>query len=422
MSAATVSLLALLAVIGLSLTSRINVGVLALALALPVGLYAGIKPEAMLGLFPAALFLTLAGVTLLFGVAQANGTLAAVARRGVQACGRRPALLPWFFFGLAGLLASAGPGAIAATAIVAPLAMTAGAAAGVRPLLMALMVANGGNAGNLSPFSAVGVIVQAQMHKAGLPHGDWNVFAANFVAHAVAAAAAYLLFGGPALWRAGAAAAPVTAVTKEESAAAGRFSRMQIFTLAVLTVWIVAVVGWRAQPGMAAFAAAAVLILGRAADDHSAVATVPWAVLLMVGGVSVLVGLLEKTGGMELFSSLLALLATPGTVNGAMALVTGAISTYSSTSGVVYPAFLPIVPSLVEKIGGGNALEVALSINVGAAMVDVSPLSTIGALCVAALPAAAGEAKQLFRQMMLWGLAMIGVGALFCQLCIGWFA
>ena len=417
MSAATVSLLALLAVIGLSLTSRINVGVLALALALPVGLHAGIKPEAMLGLFPAALFLTLAGVTLLFGVAQANGTLAAVARHGVQACGRRPALLPWFFFGLAGLLASAGPGAIAATAIVAPLAMTAGAAAGVRPLLMALMVANGGNAGNLSPFSAVGVIVQAQMHKAGLPHGDWNVFAANFVAHALVAAVAYLMFGGLALWRAGATAAPVAAMEP-----AGRFSRMQIFTLAVLVVWIAAVVGWRAQPGLTAFAAAALLILGRAADDHSAVATVPWAVLLMVAGVSVLVGLLEKTGGMELFSSLLALLATPGTVNGAMALVTGAISTYSSTSGVVYPAFLPIVPSLVEKIGGGNALEVALSINVGAAMVDVSPLSTIGALCVAALPAGAGEAKQLFRQMLLWGLAMIGVGALFCQLCIGWFA
>ena len=66
MSPATLSLLALLAVIFLSLTSRINVGILAVALAFPVGIYsAGWKPDAVLGLFPSSLFLTLAGVTLL---------------------------------------------------------------------------------------------------------------------------------------------------------------------------------------------------------------------------------------------------------------------------------------------------------------------------------------------------------------------
>jgi hypothetical protein len=124
---------------------------------------------------------------------------------------------------------------------------------------------------------------------------------------------------------------------------------------------------------------------------------------------------------MDLFSSLLAQIATPGTVNGAMAFVTGLISTYSSTSGVVYPAFLPMVPGLVAKLGGGNPLEIALSINVGAAIVDVSPLSTIGALCIAGLPAG-GDAKKLFRQMLLWGLAMIVVGALFCHFFIRFFA
>ncbi len=414
MNPALLSVLALVAVILLSLTSRINVGILAVALALPVGVVAaGWKPEAVLALFPSGLFLTLAGVTLLFGVAQANGTLAGLARRGVRACGGTPALLPPLFFGLACALAMIGPGAIAASALLAPLALSAGATAGVSPFLMALMVANGGNAGNLSPFSAVGVIVQTQLHRAGVPHGDWNVFASNFAAHAAVAAAAYLLFGGPALLRvprASSTSAPIPPLT-------GR----QWFTLAVLAVWIAGVVGWRVQPGLSAFAAAAVLILGRAADDQAAVAAIPWPVLLMVSGVSVLVGVLEKTGGLELFTGLLARIATPDTVNGAMAFVTGLISTYSSTSGVVYPAFLPMAPSLVEKLGGGSALEIALSINVGAALVDVSPLSTIGALCVAGLPAG-GDSRKLFRQMLLWGFAMVPVGALFCQGCIGLFA
>ena len=48
MTPATLSLVALVAVIVLSLTSRINIGVLAVALALPVGVgAAGWKPEAV---------------------------------------------------------------------------------------------------------------------------------------------------------------------------------------------------------------------------------------------------------------------------------------------------------------------------------------------------------------------------------------
>jgi Na+/H+ antiporter NhaD/arsenite permease-like protein len=414
MSPATLSLLALLAVILLSLTSRINVGILAVALAFPVGIYsAGWKPEVVLGLFPSALFLTLAGVTLLFGIAQENGTLGVLARRGVRLCGGTPALLPPLFFGLTCVLSMIGPGAIAASALVAPLALSAGLTAGVSPFLMALMVANGGNAGNLSPFSAVGVIVHAQMEKIGLPNHDGSVFAANFVAHAMVAAVAYLLFGGRKLLR----APRVASVGDNATPLTGR----QWFTLVILIVWISGVVVLKINPGLSAFAAAALLIMARTVEDHVAVAAVPWSVLLMVSGVSVLVGVLEKTGGMELFSGLLARIATPGTANGAMAFVTGLISTYSSTSGVVYPAFLPMVPGLVAKLGGGNPLEVALSINVGAAIVDVSPLSTIGALCVAGLPAG-GDAKRLFRQMLLWGLSMVVVGAVFCQLFIRFFA
>ena len=123
---------------------------------------------------------------------------------------------------------------------------------------------------------------------------------------------------------------------------------------------------------------------------------------------------------MDLFTGLLARLATPSTVNGVIALVTGAISTYSSTSGVVLPTFLPSVPGLVAKVGGGDPLAVALSINVGSSLVDVSPLSTLGALAVAAV-ADPLAARHLFRAMLLWGLSMIVVGALLCQLlAAGW--
>ena len=409
------SLTALLIVMAVSLTSRLNVGLLAIILAWAVGVgVAAWKTDAILGAFPSSLFLTLLGVTLLFGAAEKNGTLAAITARIIGACGGVVALMPLAFFLLASGVSAMGPGAIASTALVAPLAMSAGVAARVPPVLMALMVANGANAGNLSPFSAVGVIVQAQFLKAGLPPSTAGVFLANFVAHTLAALAAYLLFGGLKLAR----KKDVAAVDAPRTG----FTGTHLFTIAVLAGWVASVVFFGINIGLGALAGATLLILAGAVEDGAAIKSVPWAVIVMVCGVSVLVAVVEKTGGIDLFTHLLSKIATPATANGMMAFVTSLISTYSSTSGVVYPTFLPAVPGLVAKMGGGNPLEIALSINVGAALVDVSPLSTLGALCIAALPFGGGDPKALFRTLLIWGFSMVVVGTLFCQFFIGWFA
>ena len=413
MSPALMSLFALLLVIAGSLTTRINVGVLAVALAWPIAIFgAKWKMDAMMGTFPSTLFLTLVGVSVLFGVAQSNGTMQAVAQQAVGLLRGRAAALPLLFFVMACALSTAGPGAVSATALLAPIAMGIAVQARMPVLLAALMVGNGANAGNLSPISAVGVIVHTAMTKIGLEGHNWSVWSANFTAHALAALGAWALFGGPALL----SASSIDQVVEKAPLTAKHWT-----TIGVIAAWVLAVVLFKLNPGLAAFVAASVLILGGFAKDSDTVRQVPWAVILMVCGVSVLIGVLEKTGGMDLFTTLLARIATPTTVNGAIAGITGLISTYSSTSGVVYPAFLPAVPGLVQKIGGGDPLQVALSINVGAAIVDVSPLSTIGALIIAALPEGGDAAKKLFRQLMIWGFSMTIAGALFCQLLIGFF-
>jgi di/tricarboxylate transporter len=404
------SLLALLAAIVVSCTSRINVGLAAIAMAWLVGLYAGIDATTVLAGFPSALFVTLAGVTLLFSLAEQNGTIGVLAHRLVAAAGDRTRLLPLLIFAIACAIATVGPGAIAAVALVAPLAMGIGRRAGIAPFVIALMVANGANAGNLSPLSAVGVIANTRMASIGLGGHEWKVWAANFIAHALVTAIGYAMF---------ARARPTSDPTAVP--AWNPLSRAQWFTIAVISVWIAAVMIVKAPIGLAAFAAAVVLIVFHAADEGSAVARMPWSAILMVSGVTMLVALVEKTGGMELFTALLARIATPTTVNGVIAFVTGVISSYSSTSGVVLPTFLPMSARLVEQVGGGDPLAVALSINVGGSLVDVSPLSTLGALCVAAV-LDPQEGRDLFRKLLLWGLSMSVVGALLCQVFAGPFA
>jgi di/tricarboxylate transporter len=411
-SPAVASLIALLVAIGLSVTSRVNVGVVAMVFAWLIGgALAGLRPEQVAAGFPSSLFLTLTGVTLLFALAETNGTLERLANRAVSLARGNARVIPVVFFLIAFVLSSMGPGAISTVALLIPLAMVIGTRAGVPRFLTALVVANGANAGNLSPISAVGVVANAKMAEAGIGGHEAKVWIANLLAHALVAGAAYVLLGGYRL-----AAAP--AAPGGSAAPVVDLDRRHWFTLVVIGAWIVGVVGFKLSVGMAAFAAASILVLARMADEPAAVRRVPWGVIVMVCGVTVLIALLERTGGMDLFASLLARLASPETVNGVVALVTGLISSWSSTAGVVLPAFLPAVPGLVARVGGGDPLAVALSINVGGSMVDVSPLSTLGALCVAAV-SEPGEARTLFRQLLIWGLSMSVVAALLCQAFAG---
>jgi len=410
---AVLSLVALVIALVLSMTSQINVGWLALTFAWIIGVYfADMRPDAVMAGFPVSLFLTLAGVTLLFAIAESNGTLEALTHRAIRRVRGNARIVPILFFAVACAISSVGPGSISTVALLAPICMAMGRHLGVPAFLTALMIANGANAGNLSPFSSVGIIANGAMAKAGLTGHEARVWFANFAAHVVVGAAAYA-------WLVRRTSTSNVAGSADDGIEPpATFDRAQRLTLILIALWIAGVVVFKLNLGLSAFAGAALLLVAGAGDERPAVHAVPWGIIMMVCGVSVLIAVLEKTGGMELFTALLAKAASPATVNGVIAFVTGAISTYSSTSGVVMPAFLPTASALVTRLGGGDPLAVALSINIGSSIVDVSPLSTIGALCVAAVHDQT-ESRVLFRLMMIWGLSMIIVGAILCQIFAG---
>ena len=420
MSLAWISLIALLIAITLSMLTNVNVGVVSLAFAWIVGVYlGGMSLTTVISTFPIQLFLTLLGVTLLFGMAGVNGTLGRIAARAVRICRGNAGVIPVMFFVIALTLSSIGPGNIATTAILAPMAMAVGARAAIPPFLMALMVGNGAQAGALSAFAPTGVIVNGIMDRIGLPGHELQTYLNNLFAHAIVTFAAYFLFGGLKLF----ARRPEAAQVAQSDQAGARaetelvetepFAWVHWLTLAILIALVLVVVFFDMQVGMAALTGAAILSLAGAGNEKEAIRKMPWGVVIMVCGVTVLIGVLEKTQGMTLFTDLLATISTPGTVTLTIAFVTGAVSVYSSTSGVVLPAFLPTVPGLVERLGSGDPLAVASSMYVGGHLVDLSPLSTIGALCIAALPPEA-DAKKLFNQLLAWGLSMMVVGSLIC--------
>ena len=188
MSLAALSVAALALAVAVSCVTRLNVGLLAVALAWIVGVYIGGMPvNSVMGGFPSQLFLTLTGVTLLFTMAQVNGSLDRLAHHAVKSCRGNRGVVPIMFFILAAALASMGPGNIATAALVAPMAMTTAASAGIPLFLMAIMVGNGANAGSLSPFAPTGIIVNGLMARNDLGGLEAETYLYNLGAHAFVA-------------------------------------------------------------------------------------------------------------------------------------------------------------------------------------------------------------------------------------------
>jgi hypothetical protein len=300
---------------------------------------------------------------------------------------------------------------------------------------MAIMIANGASSGSLSPIAPTGVVVEGITTKIGLGDVRWAIYLNNFVAHVAIAWTAYLALGGWRLLRkaprvpyeavavagSGVPATDAVLATDAGHPSTGRHDAnapldwKQWATCAVITALIASVIFLKLNVGLAAFAGAVILTLLRAADETAAVKAMPWGVIMMVSGVTLLVTMVDKSGGMALFADFLSRLATPATATAVAAFFSGVISLYSSTIGVVLPALLPTVPDLIAKIGGGDPLALVSSMIVGGHLVDVSPLSTLGALCLAAAPPGTNE-RRLFTQLLVWGISMTVVAAIVCWL------
>ena len=416
MDAATISLGALLVAIIISCTIRLHVGFLAISLAWLVGVYvADMTPRDVMSGFPARLFLTLAGVTLLFSQAQANGTLDLISHKAVRLCKGNVGVMPIMFFFLSFVLASIGTGSIASTALMAPMGMAVAGQVRIPAFLMAIMIGNGGNAGALSPIAPTGVIVNGVMEDIGLGGYEALTYFNNMLAHTAIVFTAYFLFGGWRLLGRYHEGELVVLGRDGGSMALAEFQREHRLTIGVIGLLLTGVIFFDVDVGLGSFACAIVLSLLKAGDESGAVNLMPWRVIMMVCGVTVLISVLEATGGLALFTQILAGISTADTVTAIMAFTTGFISIYSSTSGVVLPAFLPTVPDLAQQLGGVDPLAIASSMNIGAHLVDVSALSTLGALCMAAAPKHE-DSRKLFNNLMIWGLSMTLVGGATCWL------
>lgn len=405
MSIGLVTLVALAIAIVISCISPINIGFISIAFAYLIGVYmAGMPMGKLMAGFPINLFLILTGVTLLFSQAQVNGTLEKLTKQAMRLARGQAGLLPIIIFLLITILAGLGPGNIAMIALMAPIGMAVAGEARIPAILMAIMIVNGANAGAFSPIAPTGIVSNMLTAKMGMPDISIRIFFNSLWANIGIGILAYFLFGGLNLWR---------MQNKGEwiQMQVEPFDRNQWITLGGIALLLGLVLLFKVNVGMAAFVIAVTFSMFGIADEEKAVKAMPWNAILMVCGVSLLMEFANASGGLDLFTTLIAKVATPSSSTAVLGFLSGLISAYSSSSGVVMPTFIPLVPGLIAKMGGGDAVAMVSAINVGSHVVDASPLSIGGALCIACAASWVNK-RHMFRQLMAWGLSMSVIGAL----------
>lgn len=409
-----ISLIVLVLAIIISIWKDINLGILSLGLALVVGYFiGGVKIKTLIAGYPTSLLLMLVGVTFLFGIAQSNGTLDKITKYAVKSVKGKIALLPIVLFFLAFILSSLGPGQISISALLASPVMVLAAEVGIPPLLMALVVGNGAQAGAMSPLAPNGIVGNSVLAKMGVTGMEMTVWMNMLIVHIVVAAAAYVLYGGLKLWKIkdNEKAKTLAAMTVEP------FNYQQISTLCAIGILIISVLVFKLDIGFMSFLLGSILILMKAGNEKAAFKTMPWGAIMLVTGVSVMVELMKNIGGMDLFAQIMSNFSTPFTATLVVGFFAALVSAYASTSGVIMPAFLPMAPLLLTQIGApATALPALIStIIVAGHLTDMSPLSTTGAVFISGAPDHI-ERKPLYKGMTIWGFSMSVVGAVLCWL------
>ena len=395
----SITLLALAVTIALSFWRKINAGVLAMGLAFVIGVYLmGLKPREIIGGFPTNLFITMFGITSIFCVARVNGTLQATVGVMTQVAGHRRKLLPLFFLFASFVLSALGPGTPPAPAIMFPVALAFADSENIDDLLMIMMVGCGSLGGSMSPLASSGVVGKTLLAEIGSDNYMPVFLSLAVTALAIGVVSYFLLKGHKLEDR------KVTMKSKNTA-----LDSKQLLTVAVIAVVLCCIGFLKTDVGLTALAGTAVLLLFNAADEKATLQSCPWNVYIMVGGVSVLISIVNKSGGIDMLSNFFTEVMSTATAASFMAAMGALLSSVASAVSVAMPTLIPTIPGIIEKLGGDLSPTMLTSAVVtGAMMVTFSPFSTLGGLAMASANARTDKIK-LFSQLLMIaiGLALI---------------
>ena len=413
-----ISLTALIIAIILGFFRKTNVGIIAIGMTFLLGKYFGIKDKDIIKGFSSSLFLTMAGVSYLFGLLMTNNTLENLSAKIVSVTGKNKILLPIIMFLLGALLCAVGPGAIPTLAIMPIIAVPIAVASGYNPVMLAIIAQCGVMGARMSPLTPEAAVVIDLMSNQNLDTNMLPIFLCHLLTGLLISVFAFIYYKG---WK----------LDKNIESTENKkiiFNKEQILSLIALLILIVSVIMFKVNVGLMAFTIGTILVLLGAGDEKKAISKIPWNVILLVLGVGILMNIVSLSGGITLMAEGMANIMSAKTAPSIMAISASIMSFFSSGLGVVFPTLIPTSSIIADNLGIGTyAKELVAMVTVGGTFTGISPISTTGALIMSAVISDEQvkdkfPQNKLFLELVFWAfftilleivLAYLGVYKLF---------
>ena len=413
-----ISLTALIIAIILGFFRKTNVGIIAIGMTFLLGKYFGIKDKDIIKGFSSSLFLTMAGVSYLFGLLMTNNTLENLSAKIVSVTGKNKILLPIIMFLLGALLCAVGPGAIPTLAIMPIIAVPIAVASGYNPVMLTIIAQCGVMGARMSPLTPEAAVVMNLMSNQNLDTNMLPIFLSHLLTGFLISVFAFIYYKG---WK-----LDKNIETTENKKII--FNKEQILSLIALLILIVSVIKFKVNVGLMAFTIGTVLVLLGAGDEKRAISKIPWNVILLVLGVGILMNIVSLSGGITLMAEGMTNIMSAKTAPSIMAISASIMSFFSSGLGVVFPTLIPTSSIIADNLGIGTyAKELVAMVTVGGTFTGISPISTTGALIMSAVISDEQvkdkfPQNKLFLELVFWAfftilleivLAYLGVYKLF---------
>ena len=394
-----ISLVLFIVVILLAFFRKVNVGVVAVTFGVIMVRIFGLTDKDLIGGFSTSMFTTLVGITLLFAAITQTGALDLLARKIIALAGNKMWVLPIMVY-----IAGVGPGAVPALAIIPALAAIIAVEVGFNPLMLVLIGEQGLMAGRMTPITPEAAIITGAAAEANIANVMPTILVCQTLVTIVSSLVFWFIFKGHKVKQ------PLNPI---ERGTLEKFNAKQIIALLSIVLMLVLLIFVKVNIGVAAFAVAGLLFLFGIADDGKALKSLPWGTIVMVLAVGSLLNIVNKMGGIDLMSNALAKIMTKGTATPFMGISAALLSLVSSALGVVYPTMMPMCADIAAQVGGVNPVALMAAVGAGGSLSGISPLSTGGALAMAALATALPnrtkeDENKTFVQLFIYaGLAIV---------------
>ncbi|MCH3950166.1 MAG: SLC13 family permease [Acidaminococcus sp.] len=377
----------------LGFKTKYNIGFFAMTFAYFIGCFGlGMKPKAIIALWPISTFFVIFSVGLFYNFAVVNGTMEKIAGYALYATRKFPDFLPLIIYLASVFVAALGAGFFTVMAVFCPMTLILCEKAHQNKLIGASAVNWGALSGANLMTSGSGVVFQGLIKDAGYEEQAFVMGIPLFVVTVVYPIVVLLIYIlGKRLLGKGVRGSLEVPRPQPFDATQKKTLMLMALTIVLVLIFpimhiimpgnaVISRVNASIDIGLVCIVMSVVALFMHLGSQKAVVDKVPWNTIIMICGVGMLIKVAVKAGLIDIIGAWIGGNIPIFWLPVAFAFIGAVMSFFSSTLSVVAPALYPVVGAMCAANPALNPAVLFAAVVCGAQSSNISPFSSGGSL------------------------------------------